>query len=103
MLRLIFCLHLNVGGGHAVLPNSFGRKSPARDPEAAQFSAKLFLVTAGIDQRAKGHVTANAGKTVEIGEFHGMPPCGWDCCLKRLSARCRLILSAEREGVKRWR
>ena len=49
MLRLIFCLHLNVGCGHAVLPNFFGRKSPARDPQAAQFSAKLFHVTASID------------------------------------------------------
>jgi hypothetical protein len=32
-----------------------------------------------------------------------MLPCAPDCRLKRLSAGCRLILSAEGKGVKRER
>src|SRR5216684_7596565 len=103
MLRLIFGLHLNVGSSHAIFPDFFGGKLPARDVQATQFGAEVFHVAAGIDQRAERHVTANARETIEISEFHGMPPRGWDCRLKRLSAGCRLILSAETECVKRAR
>jgi hypothetical protein len=63
----------------------------------------VFHVAAGVNQGAERHVAANARKTIEISEFHGMPPCGWDSRLKRLSAGCRLILSAEGKGVKRER
>src|SRR6267154_1714776 len=101
MLRLIFLLHFDVGGGHAIFPDLFGRKLPAGDLEASQFGAEVFDAAACVNQRAERHVAANARKTIEISEFHGMPPRGWDCRLKRLSAGCRLILSAGAECVKR--
>ena len=94
VLRLIFGLDLDAGGGHAVFPDFFGGELPAGDPETAQFGAEEFHVAAGINEGAERHVTANARKTVEISEFHGMPPSGWDCRPKHLSAGCRLILSA---------
>src|SRR6266849_2183270 len=74
MLRLIFCLHLDVGGGHAVFPDFFGGEFPSGDLEAAEFRAEMFHVAAGVNQGAKRHVAANARKTIEISEFHGMPP-----------------------------
>ena len=94
MFLLVFGLDLHMGGGHAVFPDFFGGELPAGDPETAQFGAEEFHVAAGINEGAERHVTANARKTVEISEFHGMPPSGWDCRPKHLSAGCRLILSA---------
>jgi hypothetical protein len=34
----------------------------------------MFDVAAGVNQSAERHVAANARKTIEISEFHGMPP-----------------------------
>src|SRR6266478_5166799 len=74
MLLLVFGLDLDIGGGHAVFPDFFGGELPARDLEAAEFGAELFHATASVYQSAKRHVAANARKTIEISEFHGMPP-----------------------------
>src|SRR5260370_27512586 len=101
MLLLVFGVDLEVGGGHAVLPDFFGAEFPAGDLQAAQFGAEEFHAAAGVHQGAKRHVTANTRKTIKISEFHGMPPCGWERRLKGLSAGCRLILSAEAGCVKR--
>src|SRR6267143_3424842 len=101
MLGLILGLHLDVGGGHAVFPDLLGSKLPPGDLKGAQFRAEMFHIAAGVHQGAERHVTANARKTIKISEFHGTPPCGWDCRLKGLSAGCRLILSAEAGCVKR--
>jgi len=74
MLLLVFGVDLDVGGGHAVLPDFFGGEFPAGDLQAAQFGAEEFHAAAGVHQGAKRHVTANARKTIKISEFHGMPP-----------------------------
>src|SRR6266705_3505282 len=74
MLGLIFCSHLDAGGGYSVFPNFFGRKLPARHLEATQFGAKVIQVATGIHQSAEGHVSTDARKTIKIGEFHGNPP-----------------------------
>ena len=100
MFLLLLGLDLDVGGGHAVFPDFFGGELPPRDLQAAESGAEVFHVAAGVNQGTERHVAANTRKTIEIGEFHGMPPCGWDCRLESLSAGCRLILSAESKGVK---
>src|SRR5260370_27097298 len=74
MFRLIFGLDLDVGCGHAVLPNFLGGKLPAGDLQDPQFGAEKFDVAAGVEQSAERHVTADARKTIKIGEFHGNPP-----------------------------
>jgi hypothetical protein len=56
-------------------------------------------VAAGVNQCAERHVAADTRKTVEIGEFHGMPP-------RELPVRSspvgeELIVSAEAKSVKR--
>ena len=73
VLGLIFGRDLDVGRSHAVLPDLFGREIPTGDTEAAELGAKMFEVAAGVNERTKGHVAANARKTVKISEFHGMP------------------------------
>src|SRR5713226_8238696 len=69
MLRLIFGFDLDVGGSHAVFPDFFSGKLPARNLKAKELGA-----AAGVNQGAERHVTANARKTIKISEFHGMPP-----------------------------
>jgi len=86
MLLLVFSLDLDIGGGHAVFPNFFGGELPSGDLQATEFGAEAFQVAPGVNQGAERHVAANARKTVEISEFHGMPPRGWDFRLKNLSA-----------------
>src|SRR6266403_3810066 len=103
MLLLVLGLDLDVGGGHAIFPDFFDGELPSGELQAAEFSAEILHIAAGVNQGAERHVAANARKTVEISEFHGMLPCAPDCRLKRLSAGCRLILSAEGKGVKRGR
>ena len=103
MFLLVLGLDLDIGSGHAVFPHFFGGELPTGDLQAAQFGAEVFDVAAGVHQSAERHVAANARKTIEISEFHGMPPCEEDFPLKNLSARYKLILSAQRRSVKRAR
>src|SRR5258708_11110726 len=101
MLGLIYRLRLDVGSGHAVLPNFFGGKLPARHLQAAQFGAKVVDVAAGVNQSAERHVTANSRKTIKISDFHGMLlPRERDSVMKSLSAGSKLILSAQTRRVK---
>src|SRR5258708_38290167 len=74
MLGMILSLDLDVGGGHTVFPDFFGGEVPPWDLEAAQLGAEMLQIAAGVNQGAERHVTANARKTIEIGEFHGNPP-----------------------------
>ena len=48
MLLLVFGLDLDVGGGHAVLPDFFGGELPAGDLEATQLEAEVLHVAAGV-------------------------------------------------------
>ncbi len=77
MLLLILGLHPRVCRRHPVLPNLFSRQLPSRHLQAAQPALQVFNVAAGIQQRAKSHVTANARKAVKIREFHGSTPQPW--------------------------
>src|SRR5579859_2568535 len=78
MLLLILRLHLDVGRGHAVLPDFFSGKLPARNLQSAKLRAQMLNRAAGIDQGPEGHVAANAGKTVKIRQFHGRTAERWD-------------------------
>jgi len=62
MVRLIFRLHFDVGGGNAILPDFFGRKFPPGDLEASKSGAEVFHTATCVNQRAERHVTANARK-----------------------------------------
>ena len=71
MFLLVFRGDAHVRGGHAVFPDFFCSELPTRDLKRLQPGAEQVSRAAGIDKGAKGHVAANAGKTIKIGEFHG--------------------------------
>src|SRR6266851_7083194 len=50
MLGLIFCFDFDVGGGHTVFPDFFGRELPSRDLEASEFGAEVLHVAARVNQ-----------------------------------------------------
>src|SRR2546423_6497702 len=101
MLLLVLSSDADIRGGHAILPDFFGGKLPARHWQSAQIGAKVLEIAARIDERAKGHVSADARKTVKIGEFHGNRRRAVGPPLERIAPPgCKLIVSALRRGVK---
>src|SRR6266852_3731870 len=104
MPLLVLGLHVHASGGHAVLPEFFGGQLPPWHLQAAQLRAKLREVAAGVEERAKSHVAANARKAIKIGEFHGStPPRGTVRPARNVSDGSISILSATLWGVKSWR
>ena len=78
MFVLILSLHFDVGCGHSILPDFFRRKLPALNLQAAKLRAQMLERATRIHQGPEGHVAANAGKTIKIGQFHGKTAERWD-------------------------
>src|SRR5215470_11862769 len=78
MFLLILRLHLDVGRGHAVLPDFVCRKLPSRNLESSKFRPQVLDRTASVHERPEGHVATNTGETVKIGQFHGKTADRWD-------------------------
>ena len=78
MLLLILRFHLDVGRGHALLPDFLRGKLPSRNLQAAKLRAQMVERAAGIHQGPEGHVAADTGKTVKISQFHGRTAERWD-------------------------
>ena len=53
--------------GDASAPAFFDPKVPAREGKAVEHAADLLDVGTGVDERAEGHVTGDAGEAVEPG------------------------------------
>src|SRR6266852_8043862 len=104
MPLLVLGLHVHASGGHAVLPDFFGGQVQPWHLQAAQLCTELREVAAGVEERAKSHVAANARKAIKIGEFHGStPPRGTVRPARKVSDGSISILSATLWGVKSWR
>src|SRR5260370_41908662 len=69
--------------------------------QAAQLFPQMLWIAAGIQQRAKSHVAADARKAIKISEFHGStPPRGRAKTARNVSDGSNSIVSAALWGVK---
>src|SRR5258705_2024143 len=71
VLALVFRYDTDEGCGHTVFPHFFRGNRPARNLQTLQTGAKEFEIAAGIDDRAKGHIAADAAETIEVSKSHG--------------------------------
>ena len=60
MLLLIFGFHEHVRGGHSIFPDFFSGQLPTRNLQSLQVRAEQVGRNAGIHERAKRHVAADA-------------------------------------------
>src|SRR4029077_12529108 len=62
--------HFYLGRPESPPDNFFGRNLPTRHRQPAQVRLHFRKVAPCVDKRTEGHVTADSGETIKIGDFH---------------------------------